>query len=264
MSDPPSPPKMSAPRFSMSLEDAVFWIALTVFGTGLYIVADYHIYGLVLIIIGVLGLAWSSRGHMPRSSWKTGTLILAMLITLSVAGYDIYDRHYNQKPTPPDTNPSPPLGPTYVKDIQFDWDSKDPLKLYVTAAVSAPKLRIVLQSSQYFPSPDDVFSSVYPSIILGEFTDVVEGQIIRIPVISLASPPYPGDQLVFGGKPSDTAGNPYFVNSTLHLVRLFFLVGDSGEPQNYRFAFFVTPDTNQRIIVLRDYDLDNIEKWRRE
>ena len=77
----------------MSFDDALFWIALTIFGTGLYLVNDSHLYGLALIVIGGAGLAWSIRTHIPRSSLRMGAFAVAMVMTWAVVGYDIYERH---------------------------------------------------------------------------------------------------------------------------------------------------------------------------
>jgi hypothetical protein len=189
----------------------------------------------------------------PGLRWPLVVILCAGLV--STFAFVIYMQRPGASLTPP------PVGPAYVKDIHFDQNTNTPLILIATVAASTGKLRIVLQNKQYFPTPNGDFWPVYQSIVLAVLDNAVEGQIIRIPVGSLASPPYPGEQLVFGKKPSDTKGNPYFVNPTLHLVRIFFLQGYSGEPQNYKFAFFATTDSSQFIMALPSYTLDKVAKW---
>src|ERR1700676_1801044 len=69
---PHSDGKPPEPRrgFSMSRDDAIFWIGIAAFGDGLYLMADHPSYGVPLIIIGVALLAWASRGHMPRPPFR--------------------------------------------------------------------------------------------------------------------------------------------------------------------------------------------------
>jgi hypothetical protein len=86
--------------FSMSLDDTIFWIGLTSLGAGLYLMAEHPIYGLVLVVAGVAALAWANRGHMPKPPLRLGALILAMAITVGVAGYDLYDRRFGVPAAP--------------------------------------------------------------------------------------------------------------------------------------------------------------------
>jgi hypothetical protein len=84
----------SGKGFSLSRDDAIFWVGVAIFSDGLYIVADHPTYGIPLIILGVALLAWSNRGHMPRPQLRLAVLVLAMIVTGLVAGYDLYERHF--------------------------------------------------------------------------------------------------------------------------------------------------------------------------
>ena len=148
----------------------------------------------------------TSVSPRPGLRWPLVVVLCAGLV--STFAFVIY----MQRPSAPLAT-SPIIGPVYVKDIQFDQNSSTPLILIATVAASTNKLRIVLQNEQYFPTPNGDFGSIYPSIVLAELDNVVEGQVIRIPVVSLVSPPLPGEQLVFGKKPSDVSGDLYLVSS---------------------------------------------------
>jgi|GEM_PF-6054732 len=89
----------SGPRkaFSMSRDDALFWIGIALFGDGVYLMAEHPYYGIPLIISGVALLAWSNRGHMPKPPIRLAVLILAMTVTVSIVAFDYYDRHFGNR-----------------------------------------------------------------------------------------------------------------------------------------------------------------------
>jgi hypothetical protein len=84
--------------FSLSRDDALFWIGIALFGDGVYLMAEHPYYAIPLIAAGVALLAWSNRGHMPRPPVRLAVLIFAMAVTISIAGSDYYDRHFGEKP----------------------------------------------------------------------------------------------------------------------------------------------------------------------
>jgi hypothetical protein len=87
----PRPPK----AFSMSRDDAIFLFGLTLFGGGLSMIsAHIPIIGAILLLVGIAALVWANRNHMPRPSLRFTILILAMLITTGLSGYDLYDRYF--------------------------------------------------------------------------------------------------------------------------------------------------------------------------
>lgn len=102
---PPPPPSSGEPppaaESGMGLNEAVFWIFLTVFGTGLYLVSDQHLWGALLVVIGALGLVYSLRRHLPPTPHRTWIVVVTMLISAAVMGYDIYLR---EKTTVQSTN----------------------------------------------------------------------------------------------------------------------------------------------------------------
>jgi hypothetical protein len=96
VSEPTTPRK----AFTLSRDDAIFWIGVAALGDGLYLMAEHPLYATILIAIGVGMLAWSNRGHMPRPSLRLAVLVLAMVATVSIAGYDLYDRHFGTTMSP--------------------------------------------------------------------------------------------------------------------------------------------------------------------
>jgi hypothetical protein len=74
----------------MDLEEGIFWIALTVFGTGLYLVNDLHLWGGVLIIIGIAGLVYSMRHEIAPGAHRMWIILVAMAVTVATVGVDIY------------------------------------------------------------------------------------------------------------------------------------------------------------------------------
>lgn len=86
----------SAPQkaFSMSRDDSIFWTSLAAFGGGLTAMSLFTPLGILLAVVGIAGLVWANRGHMPKPSLRFVTLISVLLITTSVTGYDLYDRHF--------------------------------------------------------------------------------------------------------------------------------------------------------------------------
>jgi hypothetical protein len=160
---------------------------------------------------------------------------------------------------------APNAEPNYVKNVQFEWDSQRPLSLLAFTSTSGEKLKVALQNYEFTPTPQGVFWQLYPSIILAEFGSLVEGQRVEIPIISFASSSTKDNEaLVFGNPATDPANNNYKVNFGLHLVRVFFLMGSSSEPQNYKFAFIANRDPNNKVTVFWPHMLDDLEKWRRQ
>jgi hypothetical protein len=75
-----------------NLDEAIFWIALTIFGTGLYLVSDQAIWGGIMVVVGLGGLLYSLRQHLPATSYKTWIVVVSMAAATASAGYDIYLR----------------------------------------------------------------------------------------------------------------------------------------------------------------------------
>jgi hypothetical protein len=100
---------------AMSLDDAIFWIGVTVFGTGLYLMPEHQIWGIALIAVGVTGILYSIREHLKGGAanrkWAI-IMVLSALIICAAVGYDIYDRHYYH--------------PTF--DAALAWDDTRPLE----------------------------------------------------------------------------------------------------------------------------------------
>jgi hypothetical protein len=85
----------------MPLRDAIFWIALTVFGYGLSLLKDSPLWAGLAMALGIAGLIFSLRHHVPSTSRRASVVGIAMLVAIATSGYDIYDRHFGTAPAPP-------------------------------------------------------------------------------------------------------------------------------------------------------------------
>ena len=47
----------------MAINEAYFWLSITVFGTGLYFMVDHHVFGGVITLLGLVGMAHSVYVH---------------------------------------------------------------------------------------------------------------------------------------------------------------------------------------------------------
>jgi hypothetical protein len=79
------------------LKDYLFWIALTLFGSGTIVIFEDHVlWGSIMIFVGVIGMAYCLREHWKdRVHGKVRFLLSAtlLLLTWAAVGYDYYDRH---------------------------------------------------------------------------------------------------------------------------------------------------------------------------
>jgi hypothetical protein len=102
---------------SMSLDDAIFWIAITVFGAGLYLVPEFKAWGLMLMVGGAAGVLYSIRAHVRRPERPRGIMVVLMILTWAVVGYDIYERHTTK-------GLSRPFTPQYLnQQLSPNWGS---------------------------------------------------------------------------------------------------------------------------------------------
>jgi hypothetical protein len=92
---------MSDGKDHMSLGEGHFWIALSIFSTGLYFVKDDHLWGGFLVAAGAVWLIYSLRHELtaPKSGrlWIVGIVMTGALITTS---FDIYERWTPGPPLP--------------------------------------------------------------------------------------------------------------------------------------------------------------------
>jgi hypothetical protein len=91
MSTEPAEPAAGR-AFTMSRDDAIYWLGLAVFPTGLFIVTDHPAYGWALTGAGVGLLGWAARSHTPKTFYQSVTFILAVILTWGIIGYDAYAR----------------------------------------------------------------------------------------------------------------------------------------------------------------------------
>jgi hypothetical protein len=90
--DPIAPEPVSIPaKDGMGIWEGAFWISLTIFGTGLYLVSDQLIWGAILTIVGAAGILYTLR-KFPAYSLKGWIVVAAFLGAAMTFGYDIYAR----------------------------------------------------------------------------------------------------------------------------------------------------------------------------
>jgi hypothetical protein len=147
--------------FSMPRDDAIFWVGLTLFGGGLSMTSAHPIIGVILLIVGIMALVWANRGHMPRPSLRFTILILAMLITTGLSGYDLYDRYFG--------NPAPDA----AKAINSLQAEKDKLQAELTSATTS---RDALQQQLKNLPPQAAAPAASPYLHL---TDARRWQIVK-------------------------------------------------------------------------------------
>jgi hypothetical protein len=90
-------PPTSKKTFSMSRDDSIFWVSLASFGGGFSVMSLSPALGTSLVALGIAGLMWANRGHMPKPPWRMAALIVAMAMTCSFVMYDIYDRNFGHR-----------------------------------------------------------------------------------------------------------------------------------------------------------------------
>jgi hypothetical protein len=130
--------------FSLSRDDALFWIGVAVFGDGLYLVAEHPMYAVPLITAGVALLAWSNRGHMPKPRLRLAALILAMAITCGIAGYDLYERHFGNPLAPPQEVPAVRTNSTPLSPERWPALTSTETSVFVAGARLIPPQDIVV------------------------------------------------------------------------------------------------------------------------
>ncbi|HEV8415588.1 MAG TPA: hypothetical protein VGQ49_18510 [Bryobacteraceae bacterium] len=84
----------------MPEDNNTFWIGQNIWvvlgGGGIYLVPEHPVYGSLCILAGVIGFAYSLKGHRAMSHKSTVLWVLALLLTWGGIGYDYYDRHHNE------------------------------------------------------------------------------------------------------------------------------------------------------------------------
>lgn len=98
----PSP----APPGHLSLDEAAFWVTLTIFGTGLYLVSDHPLWGAILMAVGVIGLIYAIRKTLPIAGYKTWIVVVSLLVATPTIGYDVYLRLTSPEAPIPTAQPS--------------------------------------------------------------------------------------------------------------------------------------------------------------
>ena len=210
MSDP-SPPRPNK-AFSLSRDDAIFWIGVAVLGDGLYLMAEHPAYGIPLILVGIAALWWTNRGHMPKPQWRMALLILAMAITCGISGYDLYERHFMASPqTVAQQSPAKSDEPASLSEADARLDAIDFHKgvardggNYVTniSAINRGKAPVNLwQMTGSMPIANDILNR---ETVDNVFTSL-RTQVAAAPQKSSEGETYPGQGFFFTveGLPAD-------------------------------------------------------------
>ena len=79
----------------LTLPEKLFWIGLTVFGGGLYVVFEHSAWGWLFIVggAGIMVYGAQSRDVLLRPSLMAKVIIISLL-TCGFVAFDYYDRHY--------------------------------------------------------------------------------------------------------------------------------------------------------------------------
>lgn len=80
----------------MPFKEAVFWVGLTVFGTGSYFVVDPTKRGwaVSMIVLGLVAFGYSIYTYYHPNAPKLPLWAFLLLLTWVAIGFDYYDRHY--------------------------------------------------------------------------------------------------------------------------------------------------------------------------
>jgi hypothetical protein len=89
----------------MPFTEALFWIGITVVGTGLYILWDRHLRSLpgsiALIVAGAIAVAYSVYLHSHPNAPNPPVWIVLVAVTWLAIGWSVYDRHRFHRPVSP-------------------------------------------------------------------------------------------------------------------------------------------------------------------
>jgi hypothetical protein len=80
----------------MPLKEALFWVGITVFGTGLFFLVEggkNMPFAIGLTVLGALVIVYSVVAHHKPGVLPRVPVWLPLILTWVVFGYDIYDRH---------------------------------------------------------------------------------------------------------------------------------------------------------------------------
>jgi hypothetical protein len=89
----------------MALEEAHFWIALTIFGSGIYLVRDEPWYGGPLVLVGTVWLIYALRRHFRPRAYQLWIVLVVMGCAIALTGYDVWSRR-EVAPSIPASTPS--------------------------------------------------------------------------------------------------------------------------------------------------------------
>jgi hypothetical protein len=77
-------------KTDIARDEGLFWVFLTgFFAIGFNTLFDQPIPGAVKTLVGIVGLAYSIRQHLPPTSYRTWIIVLEMAVTSFTVGYDI-------------------------------------------------------------------------------------------------------------------------------------------------------------------------------
>jgi hypothetical protein len=81
----------------MGLQEGHFWIGLTVFGTGLFLVKEDYLWGGILCLVGAIWLFYALRHDLAPKLYRLVIASIVIGVAVITTGYDIYE-HWNAIP----------------------------------------------------------------------------------------------------------------------------------------------------------------------
>jgi len=88
----------------MPIKEAVFWVALTVFGTGIYFWTEGDAkrmgWAVAMTFLGVAGVVYSVWAHHKPNAPKIPVWLLLLAVTWVGIGYDIYSQQHSKDDNP--------------------------------------------------------------------------------------------------------------------------------------------------------------------
>lgn len=264
---------------AMGREEALFWIFLTIFGTGLYLVFDHPFPGAVIMLFGIVGLAYSLRQHLHATSYKTWIVIIAMTVTAVTSGYDVYLRIYTNNADNSGKSqttssslqsvhgadvvtPRTTTSPDYLNNVLFTlpppslWAKRGVVTLEADPAITSAKIRIFVEYRIFISGNPDFSNSGqwYPSygrIPIADISNPVRGVHLRIPFICDSKRGIYEHVFAYGSS-AGAATLPYTPNDPMvyPVIMRLIVIGDTPQEQDICASFIFNPSGKFKFLFV--------------